>query len=254
MFKELISMLHLPVSPVGIYFSNTTIPSDSEPSPEKRNCVIPQLMAASKGKVISMTEESCNCAGGATGCCFGDGFKRHNPNIHKLLSQGFGENAPEGMPRQLVEGERFYCDEETALKFVSSLPYSDRAYPRIVFAPVERWEEFGEPDLVYIFADADRISAIIALLSSHNGRPYNTIAPMLAACQSIMVSAAEMDKDDPMAVMGLFDISQRYAALKDQLSITMPYSLFKGLTRDLDKSCLTSISWKKIEKRLIDEE
>ena len=54
----------------------------------------------------------------------------------------------------------------------------------------------------------------------------------------------------PYAIMGLFDISQRSEALKNYLSITLPYKLWDSMTKDLDISCLTTHSWKNIEKRL----
>ena len=47
-----------------------------------------------------------------------------------------------------------------------------------------------------------------------------------------------------------FDISQRYEALANLLSLTMPYSRWEDLSIDLDKSYLTSHSRKKIEARL----
>ena len=59
-----------------------------------------------------------------------------------------------------------------------------------------------------------------------------------------------MDSDDPMAVMGLFDISQRSKAIAGYLSLTMPRVLWEGMQEDLDKSCLTTHSWREIEKRL----
>ena len=93
MNEKLAEMLHLKLEPIGIFFGNTTAECDLDASPEKRNCVVPLLMAAAKGTVVSMDEDSCNCAGGATGCCFGDGFTRRNPQIHKMLSQGFGDQA-----------------------------------------------------------------------------------------------------------------------------------------------------------------
>ena len=55
-----------------------------------------------------------------------------------------------------------------------------------------------------------------------------------------------------MAIMGLFDISQRREALANSLSLTMPYALWAELAEDLDKSCLTTHAWKEIEKRLIE--
>ena len=76
------------------------------------------------------------------------------------------------------------------------------------------------------------------------------VAPFGAACQSIVYAAEQIDKEEPYAIMGLFDISQRSAALKDYLSMTMPYKLWEDMMNDLDKSCLTTHSWKRIEERL----
>ncbi len=250
MYNKLTELLHLDFEPVGIFFGNTVAECDLDASPDKRNCVASLLMAAAKGKVISMDEKSCNCPGGATGCCFGDGFSRLNPNIQIMLSQGLGENSPEGAPIMLKEGERFFCDADLAMVWRNSMPFSDKAYPRIVFAPLGRWNEIGKPDLVFIFANPDQISALVIMLGFHNGKALNTIAPFGAACHSIVYAAEQMDKEEPYAIMGLFDISQRNAALKNYLSMTMPYKLWEPLSVDLDKSCLTSHSWSKIEKRL----
>ncbi|MDD3590453.1 MAG: DUF169 domain-containing protein [Thermoguttaceae bacterium] len=250
MNKKLKETLHLELEPVGIYFGNEAAQCDLDASPEKRNCVVPLLAAAAKGKTISMNEESCNCAGGAVGCCFGDGFARRNPEIQKMLSQGFGENVPDYIPTRMKDGEKFFLDEETALKWRNNLPLSEKAYPRIVFAPMQKWDEIGTPDLVFVFADPDQISALVALLGFHNGRALNTIAPFGAACHSILYAAEQMESDDPKAVMGLFDISQRSAAMAKYLSMTMPYALWEKITQDLDKSCLTTHSWQAIEKRM----
>ena len=250
MQKQLTQMLHLEREPVGIYFGNTTARCDMNADPEKRNCVIPFLMKVSQGQTVSMDEKSCNGAGGATGCCFGDGFARWNPTITKLLSQGYGEDAPPQMPAFMKEGERFFCTEEVAEKFKNALPYSQRAYPRIVFAPMSRWKEIGTPDLVYLFVNPDQLGALMSMLCSHNGKITNTISPYCSACQCIMFAAEQMEKEEPLAVMGLFDISQRYAPLAGLLSLTMPYCRWAELSLDLEKSCLTTHSWRAIEKRM----
>ena len=248
MQKKLTRMLHLEREPVGIYFANTESVCDVDADPKNRNCVVPFLMRASEGTTVSMDEQSCNCAGGATGCCFGDGFARLNPSINKLLSQGYGDNAP--VPEFMKKGERFFCSEEVAQKFRDGLPYSEKAYPRIVFAPMSRWEEIGQPDLVFLFLNPDQLGAVAGMLSFHNGRNPNMIAPYCSACQSIMFGARQMEQQEPMAVLGLFDISQRYAPLANLLSLTMPYSIWADLSVDLDKKCVTTHSWQAIEKRL----
>jgi len=63
-------------------------------------------------------------------------------------------------------------------------------------------------------------------------------------------AAEQMEKEAPVAIMGLFDISQRSAALKDYLSMTLTYGMWEDMLKDLDKSCLTTHSWRKIEERL----
>ena len=248
--KELVKMLHLEMEPVGIFFGNTEAQCDLTASPDRRNCVVPFLLTAAKGNVVSMDEESCNCPGGAVGACFGDGFTRRNPDIHKMLSQGFGEMAPPNMPPHMKDGERFFCNEALALKWRNAMPFSEKGYPRIVFAPMRRWDGIGTPDLVYVFVNPDQLSALVTMLGSHNGKALNTLAPFGAACHSIVYAAEQMDREAPMAIMGLFDISQRKSNLENYLSLTMPYSLWEGLGKDLDKSCLTTHSWKEIEKRL----
>ena len=207
MGNELVEMLHLELEPVGVFLGNAEAECDLAALPGKRNCVVPFLLSAARGKVVGIDEEGCTCPGGTVGCCFGDGFTRKNPNIHKMLSQGMGDDAPPQAPIHLVEGERFFCDEELALKWRNNMPFSERGYPRVVFAPESRWCEVGIPDLVLVFADPDRISALVTMLGFHNGRTINTIVPYGAACHSIVFAAAQLEEAEPMAVMGLFDIS-----------------------------------------------
>ena len=169
---------------------------------------------------------------------------------HISIYRGRAGTGPACMPVHMKSGERFFCSEDLALKWRNSMPFSEKGYPRIVFAPMSKWEGIGIPDVVYVFADPDQISALVIMLGSHNGEALNTLAPFGAACHSIVYAVDQIVKEKPMAIMGLFDISQRREALANSLSLTMPYSLWEGLSDDLDKSCLTTHAWKEIEKRL----
>ena len=73
------------------------------------------------------------------------------------------------------------------------MPFSEKGFPRVVFAPQSRWEEVGTPDLVLVFADPDQVSALVTMLGFHSGRAINTIAPFWAACHSIVFAAEQMD-------------------------------------------------------------
>jgi hypothetical protein len=48
MENKLIQWLHLKAEPIGIFLGNTDAACDFDASPDKRNCVIPFLIAASK--------------------------------------------------------------------------------------------------------------------------------------------------------------------------------------------------------------
>ncbi|MBO5556810.1 MAG: DUF169 domain-containing protein [Oscillospiraceae bacterium] len=108
----------------------------------------------------------------------------------------------------------------------------------------------GRPDLVYLFLNPDQLSALIIQLGFHNGKAVNAIAPQCSACQSILYAADQIDRPEPHAVLGLFDISQRPGELAGLLSMTMPYVLWEDMSRDLEKSCFTTHAWREIEKRL----
>ena len=48
MNEKIIEMLHLSIEPVGIFLGNTSAICELEASPQKRNCVIPFVLAAAK--------------------------------------------------------------------------------------------------------------------------------------------------------------------------------------------------------------
>lgn len=59
MNEKIVEMLHLSLEPVGIFLGNTSAICELEASPQKRNCVIPFVLAAAKGKITSLDEDGC---------------------------------------------------------------------------------------------------------------------------------------------------------------------------------------------------
>ena len=80
------------------------------------------------------------------------------------------------------------------------MPFSQKGYPRIVFAPLSRWTEVGTPDLVLVFANADQISALVTMQGFHNGKALNTLAPFGAACHAILYAAEQLDREEPCVI------------------------------------------------------
>ena len=67
MKSKLTEMLHLDLEPAGIYFGNTEAACDVSADPGRRNCVVPLLLSAARGKVVGVDEEACTCPGGTVG-------------------------------------------------------------------------------------------------------------------------------------------------------------------------------------------
>ena len=112
-------------------------------------------------------------------------------------------------------------------------------------------EDIGRhPDVVFVLANPDQLSALVIMAGYRSGRPLNVIAPFCAGCQSIVLAKQQLDADEPMAIMGMFDIAQRSQIEKDLLSLTMPYDMFDEIARYCSEGCLISHSWEVLEKRL----
>ena len=57
MTSQLVDMLHLELEPVGVFLGNSDATCDIVASPGKRNCVVPFLLSAARGKVAAIDEE-----------------------------------------------------------------------------------------------------------------------------------------------------------------------------------------------------
>jgi hypothetical protein len=95
----------------------------------------------------------------------------------------------------------------------------------------------------------DQISALVTQIGFRRGSIDNIVAPWGAACQSILFAYAEIDKEQPRAVLGFFDISQRHRVDREILSLTIPYRLFLEMESGTDASFLKTDAWKKLQAR-----
>ena len=260
MIDELIQRLKLSHQPVGIWFENE-MPSqvDIEPS-EVPRCVVASILMASKGKVVCFDELHSKCPGGAVGLGFGDAFAKRNASTPFLLSHGAespGFTSEDHLPPLMIKGERFFDSPETVERWKEALHLTEADYSYVVFAPMIMpdghlsSEAIGRhPDLVFALANPDQLSALVIMAGYRNGRPLNVVAPFCAGCQSIVLAKQQLSSDQPMAIMGMFDIAQRSQIEKDLLSLTMPYNMFEEIARYCGEGCLISHSWEVLEKRL----
>lgn len=241
--------LNLLWEPVGIFFADKKPTEAIEFPTDKRVCVVSMIRASINGKIVVVSDETCRCPGGAVGLCFGDAFTRRNHKTTQLLSTGMGLESSPKLPDHFKHGERFFASPEIAQRWKESLPYTETQSLYRVFAPLSKCKEDNPPDLVYLFANPDQISALVIMSGFYRGTALNVIAPFASACQSILFAYQELKEQQPKAIMGGFDLSQRHRFPKDLLTLTMPHCMFKEIESGINEGCLTTEAWKKIARR-----
>jgi len=60
----------------------------------------------------------------------------------------------------------------------------------------------------------------------------------------------EAEKEEPRAILGMFDVSARPMVEREILTLSMPYSLFLKLLENISGSFLETESWKKVRQRI----
>ena len=147
--KTIVEALGIEKEPVGVKYTDEDPGVETE---EGSYTVCGAILAASEGKVIVLSEESCACPGGKT---------------HLGLTQR-GE-----IPwKMLVEGEKLWYDVKTAIR--SSIEVEKIARPpyglskKIFLYPVRTG--LFQPDLILMLVNAEQASRLITLNQFWDGK------------------------------------------------------------------------------------
>ncbi|WP_139653303.1 DUF169 domain-containing protein [Raoultibacter phocaeensis] len=252
MKSKIVDRFDFRIQPIGISFSDKKPDDAIEFPPDKRVCVVSMLLAASKGKTVAVSDETCACPGGAVGICRGDAFTRRNHKTAELLSTGIECDDPNELPKHVQYGERFFKSPEVVQRWKDALPYADAQTEYAVFRPLADFSDDEPPAIALLFANPDQLSALVIMSGYSRGSGLNVSAPFAAACQSILFAYDEIGSDEPKAILGGFDISQRHRLPKELLTLTMPFQLYREIEEGIDEGCITTEAWKRIEDRWSD--
>jgi hypothetical protein len=75
--------------------------------------------------------------------------------------------------------------------------------------------------------------------------------PFGSGCSTILTyPLKEAEKEQPRAILGMFDVSARPMVERDILTLAMPYSVFLGLLENVSGSFLQTESWKRVLQRI----
>ncbi|MEI3478237.1 MAG: DUF169 domain-containing protein [Bilophila sp.] len=203
-----------------------------------RGCVIALLVAASKGRTVAFSEDTCGCPGGKVGL----GFGRFEPGgIEYFLSTG-------GIgPRQ---GEFYKKSPELARAFIEGLPHVAMK-THLLFKPLEKVEPHESPEAVVFLVNPDQLSALVTLANYDQPTQENVRICFGSGCaQAILYALKETEEGKKRCILGLTDPSARKCLDKDILSLSIPYGRFLELENQAEESFLTKATWNEIAHRL----
>ena len=248
MLSKIAEAIKLAGSPVAVILTDTKPEKAAQFKEHHWGCVGAMLVMASKNRTAAFDRRTYGCVGGGVALGFGNTYEGFP--IEKLLSTGGGVYTDPYRNGQPIEGELYFKSPELACKFVDSLPMRDVKAEYVVFKPLELLEPHETPETVVMFVNPDQLSALVVLANFGRGHNMNVISPQIAGCQSILYGFAEADREEPRAVIGMFDITVRRLVPPDILSFTMPWKLFLTMEADVTGSFLEHDQWAKIKERI----
>lgn len=199
------------------------------------HCMISQLRKAREGNAICFGKGSIACGGGNRYCGFSQKLR---PGFEYFLSYG----------NERLEGERYKKSPELVQKWLANSPPFE-APAR--FLAIKRWDLLNpddEPFAVIFLATPDVLSGLFTLANYDEEGPFGVVAPMGAGCMTIIqYPYFENQKENPSAVLGMFDVSARPSVGTNELSFAVPMKRFIRMVNSMDESFLITASWQKIQ-------
>ena len=238
-WKQFRETLGLKESPFGIYYTNDK-PEGVTPKEGISGCMMGLLQnARKKGTTVYFDKGHFGCPGGAYYMGF---FESPRPNIEYFLSCGIpGE----------MEGERYIKTPERAREYFTRMIPRRAPATYCVFKPIDQFQEGTEPEVVAFFAPPDILSGLFTLTNYALERTDAVYSPFGSGCGTILTyPLKEAGKEQPHAILGMFDVSARPMFEKDILTLAMPYSVFLKLLGNVSGSFLETESWKKVLQRI----
>ena len=231
--------LGLKETPLGIYYTHDN-PEGITPKEGIQGCMIGLLQnARKKGKTVYFDKSHFGCPGGAYYMGF---FESPRPNIEYFLSCGIpGE----------MEGERYIKTPERAREYFTKMIPRRAPATYCVFKPIDQFDGGLIPEVVAFFTTPDVLSGLFTLTNYALERTDAVFAPFGSGCGTILTyPLKEAVKEQPRAVLGMFDVSARPMVEQEVLTLAMPYSIFLTLLENASGSFLETESWKKVLRRI----
>lgn len=258
--NEFLDILGLNEEPVGIFHTDIKPENGFSPKPidlptrEKEinneidwqatfgqfSCVMGHIWRARKKKKPAyFTAEQFGCPGGA----FFLGFMK--PQTETLIH--YVSTGIEGW----MEGE-LYCDSPDALRKIQNYMDPEPAPEKFcVVKPLSLFTSKEEPEMITFFTRPETLCGLHQLATFVTNDPDVVASPWGAACTNIITWPYRyLAKGENRAVLGGWDPSARKFFNTDELTFTVPYSMFNQTLKRFSESFLTTKTWTNVKKKI----
>lgn len=237
--RTLSGMLALRYMPVGCMFADEKPEGAMSFRKKGSGCIAPMIFSAAKGKTVAFDADST----GYPCSAFYLGYREWIfPGIENFLSDG---------PVEGRECERFVRTPALAKEFVASMNTGGMRKGAVIFKPLESFGTHETPEIVILFADPDRMSALVFL--AHAAHPQSldrVVTGFASACMSFFTYPLRFAEQGAMkAFWGMHDIAVRPSLPKEITSLAMPFAMYREICEGAEESFLIGENWKKLLKR-----
>jgi uncharacterized protein (DUF169 family) len=261
--KILLGHLGLKEEPFGVYYDDTLPENSFGPKPgvtisreledegkvdiqevfKSFSCVMGNIwLARKKHRAAFISSEEYGCPGGAFYCSM---MKPNLRFIEYYVTTGFS-NTP-------IHGERYLPSPESMREFLSRVDPREAPAKYCIFKPLPMFIDSEEPEFVIFFARPEVLSGLFTHTIFTTGDAECVASPFGAGCTN-MVAWPLYYREQGMekAVIGGFDPSARKFMKTDELTFTVPWSLYKKMLSRLPDSLFNvDGAWSEVSKKVI---
>ena len=260
--KTFLEHLGLGEEPFGVYYDDTLpekafgpkpgVPMSRELEDEGKvniqevfktfSCVMGNIWLARKKHCAAfISPEEYGCPGGAFYCSM---MKPNLRFIEHYVTTGFS-----GTP---IHGERYLPSPESMRKFLAKVDPREAPAKFCIFKPLSLFTDSEEPEFVIFFARPEVLSGLFTHTVFTTGDAECVASPFGAGCTNI-VAWPLYYKEQGMekAIIGGFDPSARKFMKTDELTFTVPWSLYRKMLANLPDSMFNvDGAWRDVSKKV----
>lgn len=225
--------------PITFFYVEDQGDVDRANIPDGQSCIVCELGLVRKGRPLAWNVKSLGCGGSRRYLGYSDKLR---PNFEYFLSYG--------IPGEL-EGERYIRTPEMVKQITDNMRCIPAKGRYIIFKRFDQLTPDDDPVAVIFFAKPDVLSGLFTLANFDQPDGDGVIAPFGSGCGAIVHQPYfQNEKENPKAVLGMFDASARPCVQKDILTFAIPIKKFQTMVGYMDESFLITKTWSTLKNRL----